>query len=125
MGTYNLTTYWERGSLYVRIIARSTLVKFRKVYPDSEGALKSWFYEVKHADWGNPAEVKRKYRSASVLKKGRLVFNICGNKYRLLCAVRYRQGIVFIKFIGTHNQYDGLDVEVYDGPPIKSTKKRK
>ena len=109
----------------MRIIARSTLVKFWEIYPDSEGALKSWFYEVKHADWGNPAEVKRKYGSASVLKKNRIVFNIGGNKYRLLCAVNYRQRIVLIKFIGTHKQYGALDVEVYDGPSIKSNKKRK
>lgn len=120
-----MTKYWERGSLYVRIIARSTLTKFWEIYPNSEEALKSWYYEVKHAEWCNPAEAKRKYRSASVLKKGRIVFNICGNTYRLLCAINYRQRIVFIKFIGTHKQYDELDMEVFDGSPIKSRKKRK
>jgi mRNA interferase HigB len=95
----------------VRVIARSRLEAFWKENPDSEQQLKSWYFEARHASWKNPGQVKAQYRSASILKRSRVVFNICGNKYRLVCEVLFGQGIVFIKFVGTHEQYNSIDAE--------------
>lgn len=97
----------------VRIISRRTLKEFweRAPYRDSEQPLRAWFAEVKKASWRTPHEVKAQYRHASVVSNGRLVFNIGGNKYRLVVAVRYDMGIVFARFVGTHRQYDEIDAE--------------
>ncbi|PNU21369.1 addiction module toxin RelE [Geothermobacter hydrogeniphilus] len=94
-----------------RIIAKRTLREFWKSHPDSEEALKSWHAEAKAANWQNPAEIKAQYRSASVLKDSRVVFNICGNKYRLIVKINYAASIVLIRFIGTHKEYDAIDAE--------------
>ena len=97
----------------MRIIARSTLKTFwsKLEYSDSEQALKSWFEEAREAEWKNPNEVKKMYRSASILKNSRVVFYICGNKYRLVVAVKYDFKLVYIRFIGTHKQYDKINSE--------------
>jgi mRNA interferase HigB len=92
------------------------LVHFWQDHPDSEQQLKSWYHEAKRAVWKNPQQIKDKYKSASILKGGRVVFNICGNKYRLVCEVLFGQEILFIKFVGTHRQYDSIEAETYDGP---------
>jgi mRNA interferase HigB len=98
----------------MRVIAKRTLREFwqQPGYADSEGPLKAWFAEAIEANWDNPADVKQHYSSASVLKGGRLVFNIAGNKYRLVVKVNYETKIAFIRFVGTHNQYDEIDAEV-------------
>jgi mRNA interferase HigB len=83
----------------------------RKQYADSEQPLLSWYAEVKKAEWKNPNHIKDHYRSASILKKSRVVFNIAGNKYRLVVKIHYDAGIVFIRFIGTHEEYDTIDPE--------------
>ena len=95
----------------MRIIARSTLRSFweKKDYRDSEQPLKAWFDEAKHAEWKKPADIKRLYRNASFVANNRVVFNIHGNKYRLVIAVKYEFAISYIRFIGTHNQYDKID----------------
>ena len=98
----------------MRVIAVSSLVKFWGKYPDSEQALKAWYAETKAASWKSPAEVKDMYRSLSVLKKGRVVFNIAGSNYRLVVAIAYRTQIVFIKFVGTHKQYDRIDAQTVE-----------
>ena len=79
--------------------------------PDAEGPLKAWYAEAKAAGWSRPGDIKAKYRSASILKNSRVVFNIAGNKYRLVVKVNYRFGIVHIRFIGTHRQYDSINAE--------------
>ena len=76
-----------------------------------KSALDAWFYEVKHATWSTSADVTRNYASASIVGADRVVFNIKGNDFRLVTAVNYKKGIVFIKWIGTHKQYDKVDVE--------------
>ena len=96
----------------MRVIAKSTLREFWERFPDAEEALKTWYAEANAAAWQNPAEIKEKYRSASIIKDNRVVFNICGNKYRLVVKVRYKNLIVLIRFIGTHKEYDTIDVEV-------------
>jgi len=75
-----------------------------------KAALDSWFHEVRRAKWKTSADIKRMYASASVIGAERVVFNIKGNAYRLVAAVDYRRGIVFIKSIGTHKEYDNIDV---------------
>ena len=93
----------------MRIIARSTLRSFWEQYPDAEQPLKAWFYEASHADWQSPSDIKSLYRHASILANNRVVFNIKGNDYRLIVHVRYDIGIIFIRFIGTHKEYDKID----------------
>ena len=78
-------------------------------YRDSEQPLRAWFSEAKKAAWKNPHEVKSLYRTASLIGNNRVVFNIAGNKYRIVAAMRYDMGIVFIRFVGTHSQYDRIN----------------
>ncbi|HSV60364.1 MAG TPA: type II toxin-antitoxin system HigB family toxin [Variovorax sp.] len=100
----------------MRVIAVSTLRGFweNPAHPDAEQSLKAWHAEVVKADWNQPADIKAQFRSASILKSNRLVFNIKGDDYRLVAAVAYRAQVVFVKFIGTHAQYDGIDAETIE-----------
>jgi len=97
----------------LRVIARSTLVKFwrQSAHADAKGALQSWYDEALKAEWKCPQDLKEQYRSASVCGNNRVVFNIAGNKYRLVVEMQYRAGIVWVKFVGTHAQYDRIKVE--------------
>ncbi len=88
----------------MRIIARRTLREFWARYPDAERPLRAWFAEAHRAEWRSPADINARYPSASVVANNRVVFNIGGNKYRLVVAIRYDSRIVFIRFIGTHQQ---------------------
>ena len=100
----------------MRIIARRTLKRFvetRAGHRDQsalKAALDAWFGEVRKADWSNSADVKRHYATASIVSADRVVFNIKGNSYRLVVAVDFEKAIVFIKWIGTHADYDKIDV---------------
>lgn len=115
-----MTTIWERGKFVVmRVIARSTLETFWKQYPDSEQSLRSWYQEASHASWKLPPDIKAQYRNASILKGNRVVFNISGNKYRLLVEVVYPIGVIYVKFVGTHKQYDQIDAQEYDDEPLQ------
>ena len=98
----------------MRVIAVSTLRQFWDKHPDAEQPIKAWVDEVAKAQWTQPAEIKAQYRSASVLKSRRVVFNIKGNDYRLIVAVAFRLGIVYVKFIGTHADYDKVDAETVE-----------
>jgi mRNA interferase HigB len=93
----------------MRVIAKKILRQFWEEYPDSEHQLKSWHKETVKADWKNPAEIKAEYSKASILKNSRVVFNICGNRYRLIVEINYLRKWVFIRFIGTHKEYDSID----------------
>jgi mRNA interferase HigB len=97
----------------MRVIAKSTLVKFwnQQGYADAKGALQSWYDEAIKASWKTPQEIKVQYRNASICANNRVVFNISGNKYRLVVEMQYRAGIAWVKFVGTHVQYDKIDVE--------------
>ena len=96
----------------MRVIKRKTLSDFWEHQPASEQELRAWFHEAEHAAWRTPADVKAKYRSASILKDGRAVFNICGNSYRLVARINYTFQIVYIRFVGTHKEYDKIDAQV-------------
>ncbi len=98
----------------MRVITRSTLREFwesKSEYADAKSPLDSWYYEAKKACWANPAEIKEQYRNASILKDGRVVFNIAGNKYRLVVRINFPGKVIYIRFIGTHRQYDKIDPE--------------
>lgn len=95
----------------MRIIARGTLRDFWEAHKDAEQPLKAWFKEVEAADWQSPHDVKAVYGNASVIRDNRVVFNIGGNKYRLIVKFNYPYRFGFIRFIGTHEQYDAIDAE--------------
>ncbi len=78
-------------------------------HPEAQEELDAWFHEAMMVRWSNPAEVKLKYGSASILKGSRVVFNICGNKYRLVVKINYPYGVVYVRFAGTHQEYDRID----------------
>lgn len=98
----------------MKIVSIKILREFWILHPNAEQHLKAWVDEIKRATWTQPADIKAKYRSASILKNRRVVFNIKGNDYRLIVAVAYRFSAVYIKFIGTHAQYDAIDAETIE-----------
>jgi mRNA interferase HigB len=98
----------------MRVIAVSTLRAFWERHPDAEQPLRAWYEEATSATWGQPADIKAQYRTASVLKNRRVVFNIKGNEYRLILAISYKLQIVYVKFIGTHQAYDAVDAETIE-----------
>lgn len=102
----------------MRVIAVSTLTEFwtQPQYRDSEDSLKAWLAEVQSAEWKTPAEIKAQFGNASILKDRRVVFNIKGNDYRLVVAIAYVFGAVYIKFVGTHEQYDAINANSVELP---------
>lgn len=95
----------------VRIIAKSTLRAFWAAHPDAEEPLLAWYREVEKEDWSEPAQVKEKYRNASIVKGNRVVFNIKGNDYRLVVKINYPYRMLYRRFVGTHADYDRVNVE--------------
>lgn len=100
--------------LIKHIVAVKFLRTFWECHPDAEQPVKSWVDEAKKAVWKQPAEIKEQYRSASILKNRRVVFNIKGNDYRLVVSVAYQYQAVYVKFIGTHKEYDAVDAETVE-----------
>ena len=94
-----------------RIFAKSTLRQFWEKNPDSEQHLKTWYDIAMNSNWKTPNDVKKTYSNASILKEGRVVFNIKGNEYRLVVKFNYEKQWIFIRFIGTHKEYDKINVE--------------
>ena len=94
----------------MRIVARRTLREFWEKHADAEQPLRAWYYDVRKADWISPADVKRVYANASLVAENRIVFNIGGNKYRLVVVVNYRYRMCYVRFVGTHKAYDRIDV---------------
>jgi mRNA interferase HigB len=97
----------------MRIISRKTLRLFweKREYADAEQPLKAWFKEASSADWSSPAAIKAAFGTASIVANSRVVFNIAGNKYRLVVRVNYPYRVIYVRFIGTHAQYDKIMVE--------------
>ncbi|WP_409361596.1 type II toxin-antitoxin system HigB family toxin [Bartonella heixiaziensis] len=98
----------------MKIVKISTLQTFWTRYPDAEQPLKAWLDEAKNAQWRSPHDIKEKYKNASILKNNRVVFNIRGNDYRLIVSIFYPAGWLYIKFIGTHKQYDAIDANTVE-----------
>lgn len=97
----------------MRIIAFRSLRTFweQPEYSNSEVSLRAWYHDVKGSNWKNSNELKQQYSNASILGEGRIVFNIKGNSYRLIVLIDYEFQIMFIRFIGTHQQYDNIDAK--------------
>ena len=97
----------------MRIIAFRTIREFfeKPEYADSEISLQAWYHDAKIAEWENSNELKQQYKNASIVGNGRVVFNIKGNDYRLVVVIDYEFQVIFIRFIGTHKQYDKIDVK--------------
>lgn len=90
----------------MHVISRKTLIEFYEQpgREDAKGQLEAWYYEAKQAQWASPAEVKAQYGSASIIRDNRVVFNIAGNKYRLIVRINYHSKTVFVRFGGTHKE---------------------
>ena len=95
----------------MRVIATKTLKEYWVKYPDAEQQLWAWYEEAEQGNWNSPQELKQQYRSASVLNTKRIVFNIHGNKYRLIVDIEYKMKIIFIVWFGTHQQYDKINAK--------------
>jgi len=98
----------------MRVIAIPVLRQFWEKHPDAEEPLKAWYEEASKAVWMQPADIKAHYRSASILKNRRVVFNIKGNDYRLIVSLSYKLQIAYVKFIGTHKEYDAVDAQTIE-----------
>lgn len=94
----------------MRIITKKRLRDFWGQYPDAQESLEAWYYETLKADWSNPQQIKNKFRNASIIPHNRVIFNIRGNDYRLVVKINYPYRVVYIRFIGTHKQYDSIEV---------------
>lgn len=93
----------------VRVIAKRALREFWEKHPDAEEALQAWYGDAERACWDTPADIRAVYQSASFLANNRVVFNIRGNRYRLVTQIHYNTRIVYIRFVGTHAEYDRID----------------
>jgi mRNA interferase HigB len=95
----------------MRIIAKKALKDYWLKKPQARAALEAWHAEAKNAEWSTPADVKASYGTASILKDGRVVFNIGGNKYRLVVWINYEFFTIYVRFVGTHKEYDKIDAQ--------------
>jgi mRNA interferase HigB len=100
----------------MKVIAVGTLRIFWERHPDAEQPLKAWYDEARHAVWSTPQDIRNRYASASFVGHNRVVFNIKGNDYRLIVAVAYRFQAIYIKFIGTHTEYNRIDAATVEDP---------
>lgn len=96
----------------MRIISRKALREFWEKHPDAEFSLRAWYANIKRAAWKTPADVQNAYRNASFIANNRVIFNIKGNRYRLVAAIDYRYGVIYIRFVGTHGNYDKIDAAI-------------
>src|SRR5437667_8457821 len=95
----------------MRVISRKPLNELGNRHADAKSELDAWFHEAEAAVWANPADLKQQYGNASILKGRRAVFNICGNKYRLVVKINYPYSVVYVRFAGTHQEYDKINAE--------------
>jgi mRNA interferase HigB len=98
----------------VRVIKRQTLARFWRRHPEAEQPLRAWFGIAKRAEWMNPRDLKAVFPKVSLVGNDRAVFDICGGNYRLIVAIKYSARIVFVKFLGTHAEYERIDAETVD-----------
>ena len=90
----------------MKVLGRDKLIEFSQKHANAKKALEAWFSEANEADWRTPQDIKNRYRSADFLADNRVIFNIKGNRYRLVVKVRYQNGIAVIEWVGTHSEYD-------------------
>ena len=102
-----MVTVWY--NLLMRVISRRILRQFWEKHPDAMIPLQTWFQDVERAKWSSPTDIKSLYQNASFLVNNRVVFNVKGNRYRLVVVVIYQHSLVYIRFVGTHAEYDRID----------------
>jgi mRNA interferase HigB len=95
----------------MHIIAKKRLREFWEEHLDAKGQLEAWCHEVKHSTWSKSADVKAMYPKASVVTGNRVVFDICHNKYRLIVLIKYKFSTVYVRFVGTHKEYDTVNAK--------------
>lgn len=95
----------------MHVITRQKLTQFWQKHKDAEESLKAWFKEAEHAQWKSTNDIKARYGTADFLKENRVVFNIKGNHYRLVVKIHYNTHVVYIRFVGTHKEYEKMDAE--------------
>jgi mRNA interferase HigB len=95
----------------MRVISRKILRQFWERHPDARQPLPAWYADIKHANWKKPSDIKSVYQTASFISSNRIVFDIKGNQYRIVVVVEYRFGTVFIRFVGTHQEYNRINAE--------------
>jgi mRNA interferase HigB len=95
----------------MRVIAKRTLREFWEQHADAEQSLKAWYQDAAQATWTSPQDIRQTYATASIVANNRVVFNIRGNQYRLVVAINYAFGIVYIRFVGTHAEYNRINAE--------------
>ncbi len=95
----------------MKVFNTPQIEKAYKKYTDAIGPLQNWYQEVEEADWDTPAKLKERYPNASIIRGDLVVFNIKGNRYRLVARINFRRQLVFVKFFGTHKEYDRINVE--------------
>jgi mRNA interferase HigB len=95
----------------MRVISKKKLREYWEKFPNAEKGLRAWYSEAKNAEWKDPAEIKSKYHHASILQNGRVVFNISGSKYRLIVQINFTFQIIYIRFIGSHKDYDSINAQ--------------
>jgi mRNA interferase HigB len=108
-GNFALATGTSVGHSGMRIIAVRTLRSFWERHADAEQALKAWYHEARKSNWTQPADIKHHYPAADILPGNRIVFDLKGNSYRLVVKFHYDSGIGYIRFVGTHAEYDKID----------------
>ncbi|RZI47114.1 type II toxin-antitoxin system HigB family toxin [Candidatus Finniella inopinata] len=98
----------------MRVISKRTLKQFWEAHSNFQDAkvwLQQWYADVEASEWKSQEDVKRRYRSASFLADNQIIFNVCGNRYRLIVKINYEYGIIYIRFIGTHAEYDQVNAK--------------
>ena len=103
---------WVDREKGMRIISRKPLKQFWEKHVDAKDWLEDWCAEAKSSTWRFPEEIKKRYSSASILSDNRVVFNVCGNRYRRITKVHYGYGIIYIRFVGTHTEYDKVNANL-------------
>jgi mRNA interferase HigB len=96
----------------MRIFSKKTLREFWENHADAQSALQSWYDDTLRSEWESPNDIKQVYKSASIIGDNRVIFNIKGNDYRLVVKVHYDRGFVYIRFVGTHREYDQINAEI-------------
>ena len=94
----------------MRIISRRALREFWEKHPNARRSLEAWYADTRKASWQSPSDIKAVYRNASFVANNRVVFNINGNRYKLVVSINYKHSIVYVRFVGTHSDYDKIDV---------------
>ena len=102
--------FWEFNAIiHMRILNSGLLEKYASAHKDASDQFWAWFYDVKAQAWSQPLDIKQKYATADPIPNNRAVFNIRGNKYRIIVEINYRKQLVFIRWTGTHTEYDRID----------------